>query len=103
MSIIKQDPATNCIQPQDFDTLYSSTPYQLYQSYPPQRAYQTIAKEFQYKKADNYPLEDFFDVGYAKKELDEGNIFYITEKFNKVFVNFLSVKLIYYRCKSTFF
>lgn len=67
-----------------------------------QRTYQTITEEFEYKKADNDPLEDFPDIGYAEGKLDKRDIFYTTKEPNKVFVNFLSIKSICHRCKLTF-
>lgn len=39
---------------------------------------------------------------YAKEKSDKRDIFYTTERFDKLFVNFVDVELVCYRCKSTF-
>lgn len=96
MGIVKQDLLTNCIYPQGFGTGHSSAPCQPYQSYLLECVYQMVTKEFKYKKGNKHSLKDIFDVGYTKKKLDKGDIFYIIKKPNEMFINFFDIKL---RCK----
>lgn len=98
----QQDPAINRIYPQGSGIGHLSALYQLYQLYLPQRAYQTIAEEFEYKRTDNHLLENLPDVRYAEEKPDKGDIFYTTEKPDKLFVNFLGVELVCHKCKSIF-
>lgn len=77
--VIKRDPPTNRIHPQDFGTGHSSAPRQPYQSYPSQRAYQAVAKDFEYKGAADLPLGDIPDVGYTEEEVYDKDIFYTIE------------------------
>lgn len=98
----QRDPAINRIHPQGSGTGHSSAPCQPYQSYLPQRAYQTVAEEFKYKGTDNHPLEDLPDMGHAEEEPNDEDIFYTTEEPDKLFVNFLGVETVCHRCKSIF-
>lgn len=41
-------------------------------------------------------------MGYAENEPNEGDIFYTTEEPDKLFVNFLGIKLVNHRYKYTF-
>lgn len=100
--IMRQDPSINRIHSQGSGAGHSSVPRQTYQSYPPQRAYQTVAEDFEYKGTDNHPLEDLLDVGYTEEEPDNGDIFYTTEELDNLFVYFLAVESVCHRCKSTF-
>ena len=97
------DPAINCIHPQGSGTGHFSALCQPYQLYPAQRAYQIVAEEFGYKGTNNHLLVDLLDVSYAEEEPDNGDIFYLTENLEKLFINFLSMELVCHRCKSTFF
>lgn len=111
--VVRRDPSTNCAHPQRDLAInrihlqgsgagHSSAPRQPYQSYPPKRAYQTIAEDFDYKGTNNHPLEDLPDVGYAEEKPDDGDIFYTIEEPNELFVNFLGVESVCHRYKSTF-
>lgn len=61
-----------------------------------------VAEEFKYEGTDNHLLENLPNVGYAEEEPNEGDIFYMMEEPNKLFINFLDVKLVCYKCKSIF-
>lgn len=61
-----------------------------------------VTKEFEYKRSNKHPLEDVLDVGYVEMEFNKGDIIYIIEKLDKVFVKFFGIKSRYKKYKSIF-
>lgn len=62
-----------------------------------------MTEELEYKGGGNYLLDNIPDVGFAEKEIDNGDVFYMTKELNEVIINFVGLELRCDICKSIFF